>query len=301
MEIRHLRYFTVVAEELSFTRAARRLHMAQPPLSTQIRLLEQELGVPLFDRSQRAIKLTEAGRALLPEARRLLADLEQTARLVRRAGDGGIGRLGIGFVPSAANGDLPGMLRRHRERFPGVELFLREMDPDALVRGLHERRLDAAFFYLPFEDPALSAVPVAAEELVLALPEGHRLARNPAVDLRELAGEPFILPARHQMPGLYAYISELLATAGVSPQVVQKDVWMLQTILGLVSAGLGLALVPASAGVTYRPGVVHRPLREPPGPVRLAVVWRRDDTSAVLTGFLDTVRAHPDGAPPTTT
>ena len=147
MELRRLRYFLAVAEELSFTRAAVRLQMAQPPLSTQIQLLESELGVTLFDRSRRAITLTAAGLALVPEARRLLADAEQTARIVRHAADGTVGRLAVGFVPAAVNGVLPDILRRYRERYPGVALSLYERGPDDLMRQLHEHRIEAAFLF----------------------------------------------------------------------------------------------------------------------------------------------------------
>jgi DNA-binding transcriptional LysR family regulator len=153
---RRLGYFVAVAEELSFTRAAQRLHMAQPPLSQQIALLEREIGTPLFDRSRRTIRLTPAGAALLPEARRLLGDLDETVRMVRGVGEGTTGRLTVGFVPSAINGVLPDLLREFRATHPAVELTLREMAPDALLRAVHDRRLDVAVLYLPISDPDLA-------------------------------------------------------------------------------------------------------------------------------------------------
>ncbi len=290
MQLRHLQYFLAVAEELSFTRAAERLHMAQPPLSTQIQALESELGVQLFDRSRRAITLTAAGRALIPEARRLLSDVERAARIVRHAGDGTVGRLTIGFVPSAANGALPEILRRYRKRCPGVELTLVERAPDDLVHQLHERRVDVAFMFAPIDDDALSTQCVCRERLIAALPEHHRLAAASEVDLRALANEPLILPTRHETPGLYSRIGKLFDEVGVQPVVVQREVWMMQTIIGLVAAEIGAAIVPSSAAILHRLGVVYRPLAHVVPPVEMTAVWRGDALTPTLDGFLDTAR-----------
>jgi DNA-binding transcriptional LysR family regulator len=152
MNFQRLRYFVAVAEELSFSRAAERLHMAQPPLSYQIKRLEEELGAQLFHRTKRSVRLTDAGRLLLAEARGLLVHAEQTASVVHRVGQGEVGRLTVGFVPSAANRVLPPILRAFGERFPSVELLLREVDPDRLLRALGDGRADVGFLYLPFED-----------------------------------------------------------------------------------------------------------------------------------------------------
>ncbi len=286
MRYRRLQYFVAVADELSFTRAAARLHMAQPPLSQQIGLLEAELGAPLFDRSRRAIRLTPAGVALLPEARRLLADLDRTMRSVRRVAEGAVGRLALGFVPSAANGCLPDVLRAHRAAYPGVELLLREMGPDPLLRGLRDRSLDVALLYLPVPDPDVATVPVATEELLLALPAGHPAAASDAVALADVAAEPFVLPEQHDVPGLHAEVTAAFADAGVAPRIAQQGVWLMQTALGLVAAGIGLALVPASVATLHRDGVVLRPLRGATRAVTLAAVHRQDETSALLDGFL---------------
>lgn len=292
MQLRHLQYFLAVAEELSFTRAAERLHMAQPPLSMQIQALESELGVQLFDRSRRAITLTAAGRALIPEARRLLSDVERTARIVRHAGDGTVGRLAIGFVPSAANGALPVTLRRYRKRCPGVELTLLERAPDDLVHQLHERRIDVALMFAPLMDEALSAVPVCTEHLIVALPKRHRLATADSVDLHDLASDPLILPTRHETPGLYSRIRRLFEEEGIEPVVVQREVWMMQTIIGLVAAEIGAAVVPSSAATLHRDGVVYRPLNRPAAPIEMIAAWRSDVSSPTLDGFLDTVRVR---------
>lgn len=290
MELRQLRYFVAVAEELSFTRASARLHIAQPALSVQVRRLEDELGVALLDRSRRAVALTDAGALMLAEARSLLGTLDQTVELVRRTAAGEVGRLAIGFVPSASNVALPPLLRRFRSIAPDVAVHLREMAPDDLVRALHEERIDVAFLYLPFDDPSLEHRVVSREAFVAALPEDHRLAGAEKVAMRQLRDEPFVLPARHGMPGLHARVLELCRRAGFTPLAVQEDVWLVQTIVGLVGAGLGVALVPASVQALARRGVVYRPLRDRvSAPVELAAVWRAGDASAVLRAFLGQV------------
>jgi DNA-binding transcriptional LysR family regulator len=292
MELRHLRYFVAVAEELSFTRAAEHLRVAQPAISVQVRRLEDELGVALLDRSRRTVRLTEAGEVLLGEARRLLASVEQTERLVRRTGTGAVGRLTVGFVPSAANETLPPLLRGFAAAHPGVELTLREMAPDDLVRALHEGRIDVAFLYLPLDDPALDQAVVARESFVAALPRDHALAAGQRVDVARLAGERFILPARHGMPSLHAQVLDICREAGFTPQAAQDDVWLVQTIVGLVAAGAGVALVPESARALRRRGVVYRPLRgRTPHEVELAAVWRRDERRAAPRRFLEHVGA----------
>ncbi len=286
MELRHLRYFVAVAEARSFTRAAAELHVAQPALSVQVRQLEAELGVALVDRSRRAIALTPAGEVLLTEARRLLAQLDVAVRLVQRTGTGATGRLAVGFVPSASNATLPPLLRRFRETHPDVAVQLQELAPDALVRGTHEGRLDVSFLYLPFADPTLAQRVVSREAFVVALPEEHRLAHRRRVAVAELAGEPFILPARHGMPGLRAQVLALCHDAGFSPRALQDEVWLVQTIVGLVAAGSGVALVPESAEALGRRGVVYRPLRGATTRAELAAVWRREDRAPVLHAFL---------------
>jgi DNA-binding transcriptional LysR family regulator len=289
MDLRRLRYFVVAAEELNFSRAAERLRIAQPPLSSQIKRLENELGVLLFDRTGRGVRLTDAGYVLLEEARRIFIQLEQTARIVERVGSGKVGRLSLGFVPSATNEVLPPVLYQFRRGFPDVELFLHEMMPDQVVQRLHGRQIDVGFFYLPFDDSALDIRPVSREPLVVALPEMHPLAKEPEIDLRALEREPFVLPRRYNMPGLYGQVTEVCRQAGFTPRTVQKDVWLMQTIVGLVASGIGVALVPASLRNFRRKGVVYKTVRELSPTVEMGVVWRRGDSSAVLSAFLDVV------------
>jgi DNA-binding transcriptional LysR family regulator len=294
MRLRRLTYFVAVADELSFTRAAERLHMAQPPLSQQIALLEKDLGATLFDRSRRAVRLTAAGAALLPEARRLLAELDDTARLVRRVAEGSVGRLSVGFVPSAINGVLSELLREFRAGDPDVELTLREQAPDALLRAVRDRTVDVAVLYLPVDDPDLVHRRLASEELLLALPEHHPAAARSRVALADVADEPFVLPERHDVPGLLAAVDAAFADAGVTPRVAQRGVWLMQTVLGLVAAGIGLAIVPSSVAALGRTGVVLRHLDGDARRVDLAAVWRPDNASAPLARILATARNRAD-------
>jgi len=222
--------------------------MAQPPLSNQIKQLEEELGVRLFERSSRGVHTTDAGELLLEEARRVFALVEGTVNMVQRVGHGEVGRLTLGFVPSASDELLPPILSSFGERYPDVDLFLREMRPDLIVQRLHEGQIDAGFLYLPLDDASLDVECVSREPLVLALPAKHSLSSEEQVDLASLADEPFILPARYRrMPGLYGQVTEACRQAGFTPNAVQKDVWLMQTIVGLVAGGIGVALVPASS------------------------------------------------------
>lgn len=287
MELRRLRYFIAVAEELSFSRAAVRLRMAQPPLSNQIKQLEEELGVLLFERTSRGVRVTQAGELLLEEARRLFVQMDQTVRIVQQVGYGEVGRLTLGFVPSSSNEVLPPILRAFTDRFPGIELFLREMRPDLIVQRLRDKQIDAGFLYLPLEDASFNIEGVSREPLVLALPETHPLASEPRVELQAVASEPFILPARYQlMPGLYGQVTEACRQAGFVPNAVQKDVWLMQTIVGLVAGSIGVALVPASLQNLRRKGVVYKSVYGLSPTVELGVIWRGDDRGAVLNSFL---------------
>jgi DNA-binding transcriptional LysR family regulator len=231
---------------------------------------------------------------LLEEARRIFVQLDQTVRAVQRVGHGQVGRLTLGFVPSSSNEALPPILRAFRERFPGVELFLREMRPDRVVQQLHDRQIDVGFLYLPLEDPSLDFECITREPLVLALPEAHPLALEAQVELRALAEEPFVLPARYQkMPGLYGQVTDACRQAGFTPIAVQKDVWLMQTIVGLVAGSIGVALVPSSLQNIPRRGVVYKPVYGLSPTVELGMIWRHDAPSMVLTSFLEAARVRP--------
>ena len=288
MNFQRLRYFVAVAEELNFSRAAERLHMAQPPLSYQIKRLEEELGAQLFHRTKRNVRLTDAGRLLLEEARGLLVHAEQTASVVHRVGQGEVGRLSVGFVPSAANRILPPLLRTFGERFPSVELLLREVDPDRLLGSLSDGRVDVGFLYLPFEVDSLDSRPVSREPFVAALPDTHPLADEPRVTLKALADEPFVLTPRYQGAGLRDKIVAHCRRAGFEPRVVQ-EAWLMQTTVSLVAGGIGVTLVPASLQNLQRTGVVYKHVEGMSPEIELGVVWPRGASSAVLRAFLGVV------------
>jgi DNA-binding transcriptional LysR family regulator len=289
MELRHLRYFITVAEELNFTRAADRLHIAQPPLSQQISDLEAELEVKLFDRSKRPLQLTKAGQEFLKEARIILSQVEQATRLAQRANRGEVGRLVVGFNSSATQSVLPNILACFRERYPNVELVLREIDSFNQIQSLFNHQIDCGFLHTQNLDSRnLSCLSVFSEPVVVALPIDHRLAQNFLIPLQELAEEFFILPPEHMRQGFYGQVITLCQQAGFTPKVVQEVVW-LQTVLGLVAGGVGVAIVPASMQNLERKGVVYRNLQNATLEIEMTLVWRRDDTSPVLQSFLKVV------------
>jgi DNA-binding transcriptional LysR family regulator len=291
MELRHLRYFLMVAEELHFGRAARRLHLSQPPLSMQIKALEQEIGTPLLLRTQRRVELTAAGVAFLAEARDILARIAAATEAARRAARGETGELTVGFVSIADYSMLPLALREFRQRSPGIRLTLREATTDVQLRELLEERIDIGFLLAPVADERLQVLPLLRERLVAALPERHAAARAGArIALKRLADSPFILFPRHMAPRLHDNIVRFCSEAGFTPRVEQEAVQM-QTIVSLVSAGLGVALIPESLRHLGRTGVVYRRLRERSPLTEVALAWRARDTRPALQRFVEAVRA----------
>lgn len=285
MEFRHLRYFIAVAEELHFGRAAERLHMAQPPLSQQIRQLEEELGFQLFHRTKRSVQLTEAGQAFLKEARRVLKQLEQAVQVGQLTHRGELGQLVLGFVSSAAYNVLPTILRQFRASAPAVKLTLRELTTDQQLHRLRAGRIDIGLLRPPVEEEGLAQLILLQEPLMVALPEFHPLAEHAQISLKAIANEPFILFPRHLAPGLYDQIISLCQTAHFSPNVAQEAVQM-QTIVSLVAAEMGIAIVPASLQNLQRTGVVYRPVQEQTPKAAIALVWRHQDASPTVQHFL---------------
>jgi DNA-binding transcriptional LysR family regulator len=288
MELRHLRYFVAVAEEGHVTRAAERLGIQQPPLSQQIQALERELDVQLFRRKPRGVELTPAGRALLDDARAILARTEAAVAATKRAARGEAGRIGLGFTSSASfHPFVPRVIRAFREAHPLVVLGLEESGTTELVEALRSEAIDLAFIRSPVGDTAGVAVfPVLEEPMVVALPNGHRLARSgAALPLAELAGETFILYRRPVGPGLHDAIVAACDRAGFSPTIGQEAPRMLST-LSLVAAGFGVALVPASMSRLETEGVAYRALDKAAqltAPLNLAA--RRNEASAAVRRF----------------
>jgi DNA-binding transcriptional LysR family regulator len=296
VELRHLKYFVAVAEELHFTRAAERLHIAQPPLSQQIRQLEAEFGTELLRRNRRRVELTDAGRAALEQARKTLRQAEQVVIAARRAARGELGQLRVGFSSSAPYTTLPAILRTFRARFPDVTLALHERSTEEQISLLAADAIDIGFVRLPIENAPGSLIlkTVLREPLVLAIPREHRFGRMRSVPLMALAKEAFLMMPRHAAPGLYDDIHALCRRVGFTPRVAQEAVQM-QTIISLVSAGLGVAIVPASIRNLQREHVVYRPLTSVRVRTAMAVAYDRNNSLAVLKSFLAVVNAsrHP--------
>jgi DNA-binding transcriptional LysR family regulator len=285
MELRQLRYFVAVAEELHFRRAAERLHISQPPLSQQIRGLEEELGFPLLVRTRRRVELTPAGEAFLRDARTLLSELDGAVATARRIDAGQTGRLRINFVGSALLSIVPGTVERFRAARPGVAIELHERPTVDQLRAVRAGLADVGLVRPPIEDDGeLTVRTVLRERTVAALPAGHALAAGRRVPLRRLAAEPLVLFPRDQAPGYHDLLIDALAGAGVGPRVIQYAPEIL-TIIGLVAAGTGVSLVPASVsrlaleGVTYRP-VAGAPLSE------LVAITRGGEESALVRAFV---------------
>src|SRR5918999_234361 len=270
MELRHLRYFIAVAEEKHMTRAAERLGIQQPPLSMQIRALEQELGVQLFRRQPRGVELTDAGSAFLDRARAILEQVDHAFATTRRTARGELGRVVVGFTSSAPfHPFVPRVFRAYREMSPLVSLVLEESGSSELVQGLHNEEIDAAFIRSPVADVVdLTVRPLLQEEMLVALPKGHPLAagarrsertknRTTPLPLSALANETFILYKRPGAPGLYDTIIAACRGAGFSPRVGQEAPRIVST-LNLVAAGLGVSLVPESLRRLQMDGVVYR-------------------------------------------
>lgn len=288
LELRQLRHFVTVAEELHFGRAAERLHMTQPPLSQSIANLEELLGAPLFLRNRRQVALTAAGSALLPEARRILGDAGALPELVRRVAAGEAGRLTLAFVSTADYSVLPSILQRYRAAFPDVKLVLREATSDVQAEELLQGRIDAGFVIPPLPGApgdALGYMKVLEEPLILCAPAGLLRANGP-VRLRDLPPLPLVIFPRAAAPALHDAILSCFRAAGITP-VIGQEALQMQTIVSLVSGGMGLALVPQSVSNLMRAGVEYRALREPTPLTELGVAWRRDHASPVLRGFLD--------------
>jgi len=290
MELRHLRYFVAVAEELHFHRAAARLHISQPPLSQQIRALEQELGVVLLERNRRRVELTAAGASFLAAARAILEAVDRAAETARRVAAGEVGSLSLGFVGSAMFGPtLPAILRDFASRHPDVELQLRELQTaeqlDALARG----RIDVGVIRGPLQSatlaPGLELAVIHREHLVVALPEAHPLAALSRLRAADLRGETFVILRRSEAPGLWSPLASVMGSAGGPPEDV-LEVAEMQTIIGLVAGGFGISLVPSSVSDTDRPGVTFRPLADPSPAIELALAWARDERSPVRDAFL---------------
>ena len=289
MELRHLRYFVAVAEELNFRRAAERLHLAQPALSAQIKGLEEELEVKLLQRTTRSVRLTPGGRLLLNEARVVLEAVQRAEQRMRRAGHGLVGTLRLGMITPIANAWLAGVLRPFRQQYPGVQLSLFDLTSTEQLRRLRAGELDAGLLRPPVVFPELAHEVVEESFHVLALPAGHHLARKPSLDWKDFDGEGLVMMHPESQHGYYDAFLAACTRAGAHPIPVQyaNDI---QTKMWLISAGFGIAPTTATLSAVKRPGLLFRSL--PPGlpRVQTSLVWRRDDDSPLLARLIECFR-----------
>ncbi|MFI1975688.1 LysR family transcriptional regulator [Streptomyces wedmorensis] len=297
LPLAQLHAFVVLAEELHFGHAAARLGIAQPPLSQQIRRLEDKVGHPLFSRDPGRVALTPAGRELLPAARHALTGLADGLAAAREAGSGRAGRLRIGFAASLALTVLPGLLRDFRERFPAVRLDIHEMTTTPQLAALRDRTVDVGLLREPPTDDAeLAFETVLTEPFVAVLPSGHPLAARRTVGVGQLADSPFILLPRAVGTRLYDRITGLCTTAGFTPRVVQHAVeW--QTVCALVEAGLGVSLAPESIRRIRLEGVAFRGIGPGSPRTSVAVAWRANDPNPLVARLLATLGQRPSGTP----
>jgi DNA-binding transcriptional LysR family regulator len=291
VELRHLRYFVVVGEEEHFGRAADRLHVVQPALTRQVRQLEEEIGCALFERLKKGVRLTEAGRSFLEEARQLLSELERGIDRTRLVAQGKVGRLRVGFADTATySGELPSILRNFRARWPDVRLELFPSSSVVAGEQLREQKVDVAFVYiLPTNLRELKSRRISIEQWVLALSRAHPLVKSKRVRLADLKGEPFVWFPRTVAPLLYDRVLSACHAAGVTLNIVQEGN-SLTTILSLVAGGIGLSFAIKSAARTKPDMVVLREIEDLRLTIDFFVIWRDDNKLPALQKFIEAVR-----------
>lgn len=281
-ELSQIRCFVTAAEELHFGRAAARLNMTQPPLSRQIQVLERILGVPLFERTSRSVKLTPAGRVFLPEARRIVWLAESATLAARKVAQGDAGRIGIGFTAVSGYSFLPQIVAQARARLPNIELDLREMVSSQQVEALQTGLIDIGFLRQPLDRHEFESERVVSEALIAALPTGDTRLTTPELTLKAFDGSPLIMYSREGASYFHNMLMGLFSEADVRPDYVQQ-VTQIHSMLGLVRAGLGVAIVPHTAMSLQFSGVHYRNIvTVPEKPVELYMVWRRVNTNPAL-------------------
>lgn len=288
MELRHLRYFIAVAEELHFTRASERLHIGQPPLSQAIQVLEADVGAQLFERTRRWVRLTEAGKLFLADAYRILAMSEQATQTARRAQRGEAGELRIGFTFSTPLTPLfTAVINRYREQFPAVSLSLQEMATVPQLDALAKRSLDLGFVRPPetTTPSGITLTPLREDPLFAVVPAGSPLAGKTEVSTRELEHESFVMYPHNAGTGIHPHILRLCRAAGFEPRIEQVA-GEASTIIGLVAAGCGVSVLPASFKRIQMDGVVYLPLTDSDASTTLLLAQRSEEAAPLVTAFL---------------
>jgi DNA-binding transcriptional LysR family regulator len=291
MELRHLRYFLAVAEELNFTRAAKRLNIAQPPLTQQIKALEAEMGVALFDRTGYRVGLTDAGRSFMPQVVRILTDVRNAVALAKRAALGDVGHVRVGFTESASfNPRVTATFRNFRTACPEVEVSLEESPSTVLAAALREGRIDAAFVRPPLRTgQGIALHLIDEEEMVVAVSSSHPLAQRTDVEMCDLADETFVLYPRIERPGLADTVIAACEKAGFVPKVKQYTPQLSSTI-NLVAASLGISIVPRSMQGLQPHAVMYKPLRDQRLTALLGIAHRTAEVSAPILRFIAIAR-----------
>jgi DNA-binding transcriptional LysR family regulator len=289
MELRHLRYFLTVARTLNFTRAAEELHMAQPPLSRQIRELEAELGVTLFDRQGRQVLLSSAGQVFAERARRILADTDSAIVDSQRAARGDIGRVAVGFFEHIAYTLLPPLLREFQHRYPAVSVELRWFSSAEQIGALNRGDVDLAFVRALPSDAELNSVLLLQERFYVAIAKDHPLAAKRQISIKDCKELRVINYRKDVAPDYHATINQLCGAAGFSPSA-SFEAGQIYASLGLVSAGFGVTLVPASVQRTHMDNVIYRPLREEHARSDLYLAWKKPNPPAALDRFVQVAR-----------
>jgi DNA-binding transcriptional LysR family regulator len=298
-ELRHLRYFVVVAEELNFSRAATRLHMAQPPLSVAIRQLEQELGTDLFQRTTREVRLTEAGRVLLDGARRTLAEADRAVTAAKRAGAGELGQLTVGFSWSARFETLPALGRAFSAQHPDVQLLTHEMWNAEMGSALQSGSMDVAISLCPELAPDIADEVIRTERVIAVLAAKHPLANEEAISLGSLAGDEFVLFPRELAPRLHDMMVGICRHAGFEPKLRSESFHTGWDLLLLADVPV-VAIAPRSVAGELPEGVVAVPLSDPDDALETRLLWRDDDPSPTVRAFLSAARTVYDTNPSAT-
>ncbi|MEM8677423.1 MAG: LysR family transcriptional regulator [Cyanobacteria bacterium P01_G01_bin.67] len=290
MELRHLKYFVAVGEELHFGRAAAKVQITQPVISDQIRRLEQELGVKLFFRTKRTVKLTEPGKIFFTEAKQILERVDKAVSAAQKADRGELGSFTIGYTGPALYTLLPKIIRTFRDRYPQVELVLKEICTNEQVEALNSGNIEVGFLHPPI-DGEFEYISIMTEKMVLALPEDHPLSTFTEVPISKLSDQSFILFPRREGASLYSRILSICQEAGFNPKVVQEASPQ-PTMIGLVAAGIGVSFVSSSLENLNRPGVVYRQLDVTTPELELVAAWKTEQVSPVLQKFLQVVRKN---------
>ena len=292
LEFRHLKYFIAVAEELHFGRAAQRLQIAQPPLSYQIKQLETEIDALLFYRTKQKVELTEAGRVFLERAYEIVNRVDLSCDEVRRIHHGEGGQLILAFTGSMAFDPLPSLVRSFQEKFPNINIILRQFTTTEQIEALEERTIHAGFLIPPIDSDLLNLEIVREEPFVACVPNTHPLASyKGAIDLSQLANDLFVMTPRNAGSGYYDTIISLCQHSGFSPQKTQEAV-ELPTAISFVAAGIGVAILPSSIQFLKNDQIVYLPLKKTYTNYKFAIAWNKQETSPVVDSFISFLKEY---------